>query len=241
MVTKNCKQCGKEFKTERMNRVFTCSKKCFSESKKGVITPAMKEYHEKLKGKVPKSLEGHLFEKGHVPTNVYKGRCEGEKNPNYKGGPVSVNCKNCGVEIIKSRGLFNHNINKRFFCGDSCYNHWRSINLRGKNAYSYKDPKDRKSSENRILRALTSNKEWKRACLFRDNFICQICGSNKKLQIHHIKSFMRFPEFRHELSNGITLCKMCHLEFHKVYSLTKFTSDDFEEFKQYKEKSNYGL
>ena len=37
------------------------------------------------------------------------------------------------------------------------------------------------------------------------------CGQNGyKLEAHHLLSFVRFPQFRFDLWNGITLCINCH-------------------------------
>ena len=45
----------------------------------------------------------------------------------------------------------------------------------------------------------------------RDNFICQICEQvGGKLQIHHLKSWAKYPELRFEESNCQTLCMTCH-------------------------------
>jgi HNH endonuclease len=51
---------------------------------------------------------------------------------------------------------------------------------------------------------------WKMAVLKRDDFHCQHCGTDRKLEAHHIKEAKDFPELRHELSNGLTLCHQCH-------------------------------
>ena len=57
---------------------------------------------------------------------------------------------------------------------------------------------------------------WRSKVFKRDNYICQECGkmSGKGnavyLEVHHLKSFKNFPKLRHEVSNGLTLCKECH-------------------------------
>lgn len=40
--------------------------------------------------------------------------------------------------------------------------------------------------------------------------VCVLCGSNKNLHIHHIKSFTYYPELRYKKSNAILLCFNCH-------------------------------
>jgi 5-methylcytosine-specific restriction endonuclease McrA len=48
---------------------------------------------------------------------------------------------------------------------------------------------------------------------------CAACGGHKKLEVHHIKPFNKYPELELEPSNLITLCESkkngvnCHLLF----------------------------
>ena len=63
-------------------------------------------------------------------------------------------------------------------------------------------------------------KELAKSILKRDNYTCQKCNyyrkdNKRKLVIHHIKSWSRFPELRFEPSNLITLCEKCHKIIHK--------------------------
>jgi hypothetical protein len=67
------------------------------------------------------------------------------------------------------------------------------------------------TDQNKILRSSSYWKEWRKAVYERDNYTCQECKiRGGKLHPHHIKPFAKFPELRFEISNGITLCEMCH-------------------------------
>ena len=54
--------------------------------------------------------------------------------------------------------------------------------------------------------------EWSRLVKERDNFKCQHCGLDDiiRLQSHHIVPWEDCVELRFELSNGMTLCRVCH-------------------------------
>jgi len=67
------------------------------------------------------------------------------------------------------------------------------------------------SSEHEIIRGSNKNKEWRMNVFCRDGFICQNCGaSGVYVEAHHIKPFSKYPEFRFDIDNGITLCVKCH-------------------------------
>lgn len=58
--------------------------------------------------------------------------------------------------------------------------------------------------------------EWRNKVFKRDDYTCQKCGQRGgELNAHHIKSFKDYPKLRHMISNGITLCYMCHKEQHR--------------------------
>lgn len=55
------------------------------------------------------------------------------------------------------------------------------------------------------------HKTWSRLILERDKFTCQICGkAGGLLHANHIKKFVDYPNLRLELTNGISLCVLCH-------------------------------
>lgn len=60
--------------------------------------------------------------------------------------------------------------------------------------------------------------EWSKKVRDRDGYQCQKCGSRCGIMhAHHIENYADNPHLRHELSNGITLCEPCHVEFHRIY------------------------
>lgn len=54
--------------------------------------------------------------------------------------------------------------------------------------------------------------KWRYDVKKRDNFTCQWpgCNSRKRIQVHHIKTWAKYPAMRYVIANGITLCKQCH-------------------------------
>ena len=74
----------------------------------------------------------------------------------------------------------------------------------------------------------------KQVCVKYKNkcYICQAKGSHA----HHLASYAKFPELRFELSNGVLLCKACHIEFHSTYGRHKFTPNDFYTFVETKKR-----
>lgn len=72
------------------------------------------------------------------------------------------------------------------------------------------------SDENHRVRESAKYKQWRKDVFIRDGYTCQHCGAvGGMLNAHHIKPFSVFPELRFDVSNGITLCKQCHIELHR--------------------------
>ena len=75
-------------------------------------------------------------------------------------------------------------------------------------------------------------KNWRLKILKRDNYTCQITNKQGiKLEIHHFKSFTKYPELRFEDDNAITMSKDLHREFHHTYGSIYFDENDFNNFK----------
>jgi hypothetical protein len=63
----------------------------------------------------------------------------------------------------------------------------------------------------RVQRTIAELRWWRKAVFERDDYTCQKCGvRGGRLNAHHIKSYVLFPELRMDVSNGETLCVDCH-------------------------------
>ena len=60
-------------------------------------------------------------------------------------------------------------------------------------------------------------KAWIGAVKLRDEFKCRRCGSNERLNAHHIIPICSEPDLAFDINNGISLCEKCHIEFHSKY------------------------
>jgi transposase-like protein len=67
------------------------------------------------------------------------------------------------------------------------------------------------------LRASLDMRLAREACFERDDYTCRSCGQRgAKLNAHHVWPSQRFPDWKYEVWNLVTLCKRCHDEFHKA-------------------------
>jgi 5-methylcytosine-specific restriction endonuclease McrA len=92
---------------------------------------------------------------------------------------------------------------------------------------------DKTDAERSDDRSYPEYKEFVKECFERDNYTCQLTGKvGGQLAVHHLKSYAKYPKLRCDPSNGITLQRKIHNEFHKKYSKVKFTDLDFIEFRE---------
>lgn len=131
----------------------------------------------------------------------------------------SVKCKDLGQR--KNKNLKCFICNKEYYrpisqvkwrgsstCSVKCRGEMQTIKFSGENSRVWKGGV---SDPMRRIRSSKKFREWRELVFKRDNYECQDCGNkNVDLHPHHIKPFILFPELRFELSNGITLCPICH-------------------------------
>jgi len=209
MIKKKCKICGKEFEVlpYRKDTAKYCSFKC---------------YWKSLKGKSVSPKTG--FKKGQVGYWNGKKRPNmvGKKNGLWKGGPKKVHCRVCGKEVLRYPSELKNG--RIIFCSCKCK---AKYYLAGKKPWNYRGI----SSENERIRHGIEYNLWREAVFARDNYTCQKCDqSGGKLRAHHMFNFSTYLDLRFAIDNGITLCKKCHKEFHKIYGSRNNTKEQLIEF-----------
>jgi len=144
------------------------------------------------------------------------------KHPTY-GLKMDENRKSFMRDV--NLGENNHNFGKHF-----SLEHKRKIgeNQRGEKNHSWKGGitslKERIRDSYRYV-------DWRKSIFKRDNYKCKVCDINGKLEVHHI---IRMPiilqkhniktvedsekcDVLWDISNGISLCRKCHINIHKKY------------------------
>jgi hypothetical protein len=191
-----CITCKKDF-IGREGRV-ACSLKCRPTKKKN-----------RIKAKCFVCNKGFEYWAGRPVAKYCSKKCWNIRKPK-----VLTDCMCCGKEF------WSYKSDNKSYCSKKCY----SLNLR-EIKKGEKSPfwKGGITKLNKLERARGEYREWRNDVFARDNYTCQKCGikSGKGLVVylhaHHIKEFALHPELRFSVSNGITLCKNCHLleHFHK--------------------------
>ena len=81
-------------------------------------------------------------------------------------------------------------------------------------------------------RYMIEYKQWRTAVFERDQYTCCKCGtaSGSYMNAHHLDCYADNPDKRYDVSNGRTLCRSCHLAFHKEYGRMRNTRLQYEEW-----------
>lgn len=83
----------------------------------------------------------------------------------------------------------------------------------GEKHYNWKGGK---GMENNKIHGSAEWKNWRKSVFQRDNYTCKVClQRGVYLEAHHKKSFIKFPNLRFVVSNGVTLCRECHKKLKK--------------------------
>lgn len=87
--------------------------------------------------------------------------------------------------------------------------------------------------ERLYFRGYVEYKAWRQSVYVRDCFTCQNClfDNSGNLIAHHLDSYADYPDKRLDIDNGITLCNICHDDFHKKYGKHHNTKEQFIEWR----------
>ena len=166
----------------------------------------------------------NAFEKGHIPWNKNK-KCPNisksltgkipSKKTREKLRKFNIG-KKLSEETKRKIGEYNKKIGRK------------PPIMRGENHPNWKGGI---TPENKKIKNGIEFRLWREAVFARDNWTCQKCNiKGSKLNPHHIKNFAQYPELRMAINNGITLCRDCHIKFHKIYGRKNNTKEQLEEF-----------
>lgn len=115
-------------------------------------------------------------------------------------------CPTCGKE-------FEARTSEDKYCSQKCHLENLHKTFKGDNHWNWKGGIS-KENDNRDS---NEYKKWRQEVYKRDDYKCKKCKSKEKINAHHILSWNHYPEFRYEVSNGITLCAKCHIKIHQQY------------------------
>ena len=146
----------------------------------------------------------------------------GEKNPRWNPNNGRI-CEICSKAF---RGRPKKNGQPAKYCSKKCFAISRKEWFKGENNPRWKGGIADIGTK---IRHSDEYIKWRNACGTRDRIKCRFCGIKKPLIVHHIKTFEKYPKLRFEVSNGITLCRGCHIKLHRehrgIHDFTNILND----------------
>ena len=131
---------------------------------------------------------------------------------------VDLSCDNCGKDL---KWTYNDYNNRNHDGKCYCKRCGKIVFCSGENNHNWNP---NKTDEERINgRNYPEYHDFIKGVLARDNYVCQCCGKSdsSEMEVHHLYGYYRYPEYRTDQTQAITLCKKCHGAFH-VWHMDKF-------------------
>lgn len=146
--------------------------------------------------------------------------------PLGSGQLVEIECDGCH-DIFKREyyRYIEHNHDGKYYCIHCVGKELSS----GENHWNWDETKS--DEERKNGRAYPEYTEFVKRVLARDNYTCQCCGQEHgDIEVHHLDGYSWCIEKRLDDTNGITLCRNCHGNFHARYGNKHNTKEEFEEW-----------
>lgn len=86
------------------------------------------------------------------------------------------------------------------------------------------------SNINTRLREHREAKKWRQEVAEKFNNTCVVSGAKNDIEYHHLDNFIKYPDKRYDVHNGVTLNKDIHKLFHCIYGSRDNTKEHFEDF-----------
>lgn len=215
----HCKDCGKEnYKLKRSKRVTVSCAYC----------KKPKQVVESLK-----KLSVHYCNQA-CRTEHMKTTFRGVDNPNFRR--IETSCDGCGkLMLVVPYRVKNH---KYQFCSHKCYKIHIGKFFSGENNNNYNP--NLSDGERGTRRNIQGYDDWRLKVYERDKFTCVRCGDNRggNLTAHHKDGYHWCKERRTDVSNGVTLCETCHIDFHSIYGYRDNTEEQFKRWLENQRKQD---
>lgn len=114
------------------------------------------------------------------------------------------------MKLSSKEGMF-HGRNIFMMCHVSTEKQRNIARIRAEIAKEKKELLSSIAKRNTLSR---ESRRWRREVLKKDNGLCVECGASDGLHAHHILPYATNVTLRFEISNGVTLCKSCHSNYH---------------------------
>ena len=157
-----------------------------------------------------------------------------------KNGLYYWNCKcACGnTTVVRSTKLINSTRSCGCLTKEAASRHMLTLIKRqkGKNHPRWNPKLSDSEREKRIFGKGEEHRlsVWRNSVYARDKYACKKCGDavGHNLNAHHIYSRNSHPKLTYVVKNGITMCNVCHKEFHHLYGYGNNTKKQLAEYFQ---------
>lgn len=217
---KSCKYCDKQYKSTDKNSKY-CSKRCSGLDRVERIEVRCSHCGAIMK-LIPSRVRKNNFCDVECKGKYFSENRVGENHHRYNSKVVQ--CSICGKDLVRANCKVKEG--SVFYCGDKC----KSVGNTGENHPRWND--ELTHTDRITERKYPKYYKWREEVFKKDDFTCQRCGDNKggNLHAHHILNYAEHTKLRTVVSNGITLCNICHKKFHDIYGYTNNNNNQIKKF-----------
>lgn len=218
-VTVKCDYCGSIFNVKwyhRFNSLKNIEKDCCNN--KDCIS---KKSGDVLEVNYGKRIVGQIeeFKEKVKQTNLKRYGCENVfQSKKIKEKSRETMIKKYGVEYItqseEMQKIIKETCMKKYGVDNYAKTQEFKNGIRGENSPRWKKDKTTEERDRYTL----EYREWRSEVFEKSNYTCQKCGARHVLlNAHHIYNWKDYNDLRYEVSNGVCLCRDCHIDFHSIY------------------------
>ena len=188
---RSCPLCGEE-----MNRQSARCRRCY-------LTDVAKpeSYVHRMCRKCGRKFRVHKAQIARRQGIYCSISCARSGSPTRKRNRALCTCKVCGTRFEKHVSEIKKNVGSEHFCSPEC---WYKHN-QGDGHVLWTGGQHERMNPQAV--------KWRKAVIKRDRRHCRICHFTDSLEVHHILPFGTHPDQRWDVSNGLTLCHVCHVRF----------------------------